>query len=82
MNAKTTQPPPPNYPGAELSRQRVTVDVPPGLLSLLDNYSEVTGQARAAVVLALLVAHLPALNDQAQDLRKRAQQLQQQGHKK
>lgn len=57
------------------ARPRITCDVPAALLSVLDNYCEVTGQARSAVILALLAQHLPALDDHAQVLRQRAQKV-------
>lgn len=71
MNQKTIVP----MPVAPVERQRVTVDVSPSLLALLDHYCDVTGQARTSVIVNLLSAHLPALHDQAKDLKARANAL-------
>lgn len=67
-----SQKPPVLAPLVPVERQRVTVDVSPSLLSLLDHYCEVTGQARTSVIVGLLSVHLPALHDQAKDLKARA----------
>lgn len=56
-------------------RQRVTVDVAPVVLALLDNFCDVTGQARSAVIAALLATHLPAMHEHASDLKSRAGRL-------
>ena len=56
-------------------RLRLTVDVPPAVLALLDHYCECSGLSRAAVLLGLLVERLPALNAQAKDLKSRAKEV-------
>ena len=58
-------------------RLRLTVDVPPAVLALLDHYCECSGLSRAAVLLSLLVERLPALNAQAKELKSRAREVSQ-----
>lgn len=58
-------------------RQRVTVDLSPTVLSLLDNYCEVTGQSRSAVVNSLVVSNLAALIEQSQAIKRTARDLSQ-----
>ena len=72
----STQPKPKN-PVVSDGRLRLTVDVPPAVLALLDHYCESTGLSRAAVLLGLLVERLPALNAQAKDLRSRVREVNQ-----
>lgn len=73
MPAIAPQKPPPA--SSSIERQRITVDVPPSTAALLDYYCDATGQARSAVILGLLTAHLPAMLDLADNLKKRAGQL-------
>jgi hypothetical protein len=70
-----TSNPTPVPPVIPLKRDRLSVDLPPSLQLLLDHYCEVTGQGRTAVILNLLTVHLPALHDQANDLKKKANAL-------
>lgn len=72
----STQPKPKN-PVVSDQRLRLTVDVTPAVLALLDHYCESTGLSRAAVLLWLLVERLPALNTQAKDLRSRVREVSQ-----
>jgi hypothetical protein len=71
----------PNQPKSNqsnpLSEQRVrlTVDVPPAVLALLDHYCEATGLSRSGVLLGLLVERLPALNAHAKELKNRAREV-------
>ncbi len=71
MNAKPS-------PTAQASdRTRLSLDVPPGVLLLLDHCAEVTGQSRTQLVLAALVDQLPAAVERADALRKRVRELEQ-----
>lgn len=70
-----TQNKPVLQPAAASDRQRITIDVSPPVMSLLDHYCEVTGQARSAVVNALIVANLATLTDQSQDIKRRSKEL-------
>lgn len=72
----STQPKPKNPVDSD-QRLRLTVDVTPAVLALLDHYCESTGLSRAAVLLGLLVERLPALNAQAKDLRSRVREVNQ-----
>jgi len=56
-------------------RQRLQVDLAPALMAVLDSYCDVTGQAKTAVITALLIANLPQLHEAAKDLRKRSQEI-------
>ena len=76
MNMKTSSDGAPAAPVAD--RTRLTIDLPPGLLLLLDRFAETTGQSRTQVVLALLAEQLPALDDRASDLRNRVAELERQ----
>jgi hypothetical protein len=68
-----------NAPGektpAQPERTRITVDLSPAVLSLLDHVSAVTGVTRTQVVGQLLVDALPALAARADEIQKRAQQI-------
>lgn len=56
-------------------RTRLTVDLSPAVLSLLDHVSTVTGVTRTQIVAQLVVDALPALVARADDIQKRAHQL-------
>ena len=71
MNAKSSP------PGQASDRTRLSLDVPPGVLLLLDHCAEVTGQSRTQLVLAALVEQLPVLIERADALRKRVRELEQ-----
>ena len=75
----TTNPPKPKPATVAVpdQRLRLTVDVPPAVLALLDHYCECSGLSRAAVLLGLLVERLPALNAQAKELKSRAREVSQ-----
>lgn len=56
-------------------RTRLSVDLSPAVLSLLDHVSTVTGVTRTQIVGQLVVEALPALVARADDIQKRAHQL-------
>lgn len=56
-------------------RSRLSVDLSPAVLSLLDHVSTVTGVTRTQIVGQLVVEALPALVARADDIQKRAHQL-------
>lgn len=57
-------------------RTRLTVDLSPPVLSLLDHVSAVTGVSRTQVVAQLLVDALPRLVEHADAIARRSAQLQ------
>lgn len=65
-----------NAPGektpAQPERTRITVDLSPAVLSLLDHVSHVTGVTRTQVVGQVLVDALPGLVARADEIQKRA----------
>lgn len=56
-------------------RTRLSVDLSPAVLSLLDHVSTVTGVTRTQIVGQLVVEALPALVARADDIQKRAHQV-------
>lgn len=58
-------------------RTRLTVDLSPAVVSLLDHVSGITGVSRTQIVAQLVVDALPQLCARADEIAKRAVQLQQ-----
>lgn len=58
-------------------RTRLSVEVSPMVLSHLDHISDVTGQAKAAIVSAALLDALPELLARADGLKRRFQEINQ-----
>lgn len=56
-------------------RTRITADLSPAVLSLLDHVSTVTGVTRTQLVGQVLVDALPGLVARADEIQKRAQQI-------
>lgn len=69
--------PNPSPPAPAADRTRLSLDVPPGVLLLLDHCAEVTGQSRTQLVLTALLEQLPAVVERADALRKRVRELEQ-----
>ena len=57
------------------ARPRVSVDLSPSLLLLLDHVAEAFSQSRADVLSGLLVGHLPELLERADLIRRRVREL-------
>lgn len=58
-------------PPASTDRTRITVDLSPAVLSLLDHVSDVTGVTRTQIVGQLVVDALPQLCLRADEIQKR-----------
>ena len=66
---------PPEKTPQQTERARLSVDLSPAVLSLLDHVSGVTGVTRTQLVVQLVVDALPELCARADDIAKRATQL-------
>ena len=66
---------PPEKTPQQPERARLSVDLSPAVLSLLDHVSTVTGVTRTQLVVQLVVDALPELCARADDIAKRATQL-------